>query len=324
MDVFSVNQQVLSRSFIEPPYSFPENIVWIDLLQPTPEEIHAVEKFLNIDLPTSEEMGQIEVSNRLFQEGKSVYMTTSTLMKAYSHEPEIRPISFVIVGNTLVTIRYVESTPFKDFMSHTSRLSPNQYHAVYIFIALVGALTNRLADILERIGHDVDMINRKMFRHSTLEHKQKIDFQEILWEIGRSGDLISKVRETLVSINRMAVYFSQVAATIGGTFDDNTLLQTEIHDLQSLLDHASFLTSKLNFILDATLGKINIEQNVIIKIFSLAAVIFLPPTLVASTYGMNFKLIPELDFKFGYPMALGFMVLSAVITYQFFKRKGWL
>src|SRR6185369_16676001 len=175
-------------------------------------------------------------------------------------------------------------------------------------------------------GDEIDQISREVFRNKTKNVTRKArDLQEIIERIGKKGDILALARESLVSITRLSSFHQ----TSDGTDPKSTReLKQELKVLQrdaaALSDHAAFLNSKINFLLDATLGLINLEQNQIIKIFSVAAVVFLPPTLVASVYGMNFDLMPELHLPFGYPLALVLMVGSAILPYLFFKRKGWL
>ena len=151
------------------------------------------------------------------------------------------------------------------------------------------------------------------------------DFESIIEQIGREGDLLGMVRESLVSINRLLTYHNAVEdADKKATRDARVRLKILQRDVASLSDHSSYLSGKINFMLDSTLGLINLEQNQIIKIFSIAAVCLMPPTLVASLYGMNFKHMPELEWTYGYPMAIGLMLISAIVPVIYFRRKGWL
>ena len=149
-------------------------------------------------------------------------------------------------------------------------------------------------------------------------------YNDILKTIGRKGDLTSKVRESLVSIGRLLLFLANEADGMRWAKDMRAQLKAMQRDVQSLSDHATYLTNKITFLLDAMLGVVSLEQNNIIKIFSVAAVVFMPPTLVASIYGMNFKHMPELDWEFGYPIAIVLMLVAAVLPYFFFKWKKWL
>jgi magnesium transporter len=193
-------------------------------------------------------------------------------------------------------------------------------------------VVDRAADHLERVGTIVDDTSRQIFntdRRSTSRRvrKKAPNLQELLEKIGEEGDFNSKMRESLVSIGRLAAFMSAIIEPLKQTRemkDHRSRIKILQRDIISLTDHASFLSGKITFLLEAVLGMISIEQNGIIKIFSVAAVVFLPPTLVASIYGMNFNVMPELKWALGYPFALGLMVLSAILPYLYFKRKGWL
>jgi magnesium transporter len=180
-------------------------------------------------------------------------------------------------------------------------------------------IVDRLADILEAIGREVDRLSRAVFRP-----QGAADYQTVLRGLGRQGDLVRYASDSLVSLERLYVFVTAAAAGGPGGKDGKARLKTLGRDTRFLSEHAGSLSAKLNFLLDATLGMISIQQNAIIKIFSVAAVVFLPPTLIASIYGMNFEVMPELHWLAGYPFALGLMVLSAVVSYWFFKSRGWL
>jgi magnesium transporter len=199
-----------------------------------------------------------------------------------------------------------------------------------ILISLLEAVVDRAADHLERVGSIVDDTSREIFNRSRTSggrRRKGPNLQTLVEKIGEEGDFTSKMRESLVSIGRMGAYMTAVLDTMKAAReikDHRSRLKILQRDIISLTDHATFQSGKINFLLDAVLGLINIEQAGIIKIFSVAAVVFLPPTLVASIYGMNFEFMPELKWVYGYPFALGIMVLSAVLPWLYFKRKGWL
>jgi magnesium transporter len=192
-----------------------------------------------------------------------------------------------------------------------------------ILMDLLDAVIDRAADILEKIGSDVDTIS-----HDILESEggmsRSHSFKEILKSIGRRGDHTSKVRESLVSIGRLLLYLAAEADSMKWAKDQRATIKGMQRDVQSLSDHATYLSQKINFLLDAMLGVVSLEQNNIIKIFSVAAVVFMPPTLIASIYGMNFRHMPELEFEHGYPLALALMLLAAVLPYFLFKWMKWL
>lgn len=291
--------------------------VWIDLLEPSPEEERQVEASLGIDVPTHEEMQEIEASSRLYVEDGALFMTVSVLHKATTDAPESSAVTFILAKDTLVTLRYADPLPFQTLTRKIER-SPGLGggSAESILMGLLEQIVDRLADIMEACVADLEAISREVFGEDG-GHNHK----NVLRRVGRVGDLATKAKESLLSLNRM-VLFLTAQPQIGK--ETRTRLKTLSRDVLSITEHATFVASKVTFLLDATLGLINIEQNNIIKIFSVAAVAFLPPTLIASIYGMNFRALPELEWTFGYPMALGLMVLSAVLPILYFKRKGWL
>ncbi len=304
------------------------DIVWIDVLAPTVEEDLQVEKLLGISLPTREEMEEIEVSARLYQEDDAEFMTLTAIVRSDTEDPETTPITFVLKANTLVTLRYAEPKAFANFLTRAQKPGAVQCSGgELIMMGLIEALCDRMADALENVGRGIDGVSRSVFRRKpgdkSLSNTQ--DLQAIIERIGRDGDLLTKVRESLVSINRVLTYHRTLDANDKQKVKDARARSKVLYrDVVALTDQATFLSNKINFLLDATLGLINLQQNQIIKIFSVAAVVFLPPTLVASIYGMNFKHLPELEWEFGYLWAIGVMITSAILPYYFFKRRGWL
>ncbi|MDX1606979.1 MAG: magnesium transporter CorA family protein, partial [Candidatus Competibacterales bacterium] len=270
--------------------------------------------------PTREEMEEIEVSSRLYQEDGALFMTAMILSRADTDDPRSTAVTFILSDARLVTLRHDEPRSFRLFAARAQRYQSDMRRGELVLTGLLEAIVDRTADILERVGSDLDAVSREVFAPP----RRGRDFHESLRRIGRIGDLGSKVQESLISIARLLTFYNQTLDTGKGSKELRGRIKTLSRDVQSLTDHASFLSSKISFLLDATLGMINIEQNAIIKIFSVVAVIFLPPTLVASIYGMNFALMPELGWRFGYPWALGLMVVSAILPFWFFKRRGWL
>ena len=296
-------------------------IVWIDLLNPTQDEERELEGLLRIDIPTREEMEEIEVSSRLYVEEGAVFMTATLPARADSDNLVMGPITFVLAGNRLITVRYHEPRAFTTFPQRAEKVSLGCTTGEAVLIALLEATVDRLADILERVQRDVEAISHGIFQQDS---GVKPDLNKVLREIGRKGDLGSHLRDSLVSLQRLAGFFGQTAAQQQNDKELRGRVKTLARDVQSLTDHATFLAAKITFLLDATLGMISIEQSNIIKIFSIAAGVFLPPTLIASIYGMNFVHMPELDWTLGYPLAGALMVASALIPWWWFKRRGWL
>ncbi|HET6520847.1 MAG TPA: magnesium transporter CorA family protein [Geminicoccaceae bacterium] len=319
--VYTAADGVLRRA--EPPAGdpIPEEAVWLDMLEPSAEEELAVEAALGIDIPTREEMREIEISSRLYEEDGALYLTAQVVAHADTDAPESTAITFVLTRSRLVTVRYADPKPFQSFATHAERHPSACATGEAAFAGLFEAIIDRSADILEAIGADMDAISRDVFAQG--EAAKGRDFQALLARIGRNGDLASKVRESLVSIGRLLSFSRQVLRTQPER-NIHPRLEAISHDITSLGDYAAFLSNKINFMLDATLGMINIQQTDIIKIFSIAAAVFLPPTLIASIYGMNFTFMPELHWLLGYPFALLLMIVSAILPYLYFKRRGWL
>ncbi len=301
-------------------------VVWIDLINPTPEEDAVVEQALGITIPSKAEMEEIELSARLYFEDRAQFMTLTALSNLDTDEPNKTPITFILKRPTLVTVRYAEPKPFIAYTTRAMRSgSVPCASGDDVLSGLLEAFIDRSADALERVGNEIDAMSRDVFRtREKKANRRQRNLSTVIEQIGRKEDLLTMVQESLVSITRVVSYHTAIdPASTKGAGGRQVLKQIQ-RDAVSLGEHARALSNKLTFLLDATLGLINLEQNQIIKLFSVAAVVFLPPTLVASIYGMNFKYMPELDWPFGYPMALGFMVLSAVLPYVYFKRKGWL
>ena len=301
-------------------YALLKEAVWIDLLTPTREEEQLVEGFLQFEIPTREDMVEIELSSRLYKENDMLFMTATMIAQSDSLDPKHDPVTFILSRQQLITIRYIEPLSFKLVIAHLKRLV--RHNAETIFIELLDATVDRLADILELVGRRLDDYSKTLFRPQN-DKDDKLDYQQLILTIGANGELNTKARESLVTFNRLITFLGQTGNT---TVDDegHQRLITLSKDIVSLSDHVNFLSSRVNFLLDATLGMVNIEQNNIIKIFSVAAVIFLPPTLVASIYGMNFHFIPELAWHYGYFFAIGMIIFAAWVPYKYFKYKKWL
>jgi magnesium transporter len=324
LNVYVADQRgCLAKAGVAPDQPLPPEAIWIDLVSPTPDEERQVEALLGVEVPTREEMQEIEVSSRLYEENGALYMTAPVVTKADTEHPQAGAVSFIVAGDRLITVRYAEPQSFTLFSARCQRAPGPYTRGDAVMAALLDALIDRIADVLEHIGMEVDDISHEIFEHPA-KPRRGGNFQSILRRLGRRGDLTSKVRESLVGLGRVLMFLSQASTAQKIAKNLRDRLRTMTRDVRSLTDHASFLSSKINFLLDATLGMINIEQNAIIKIFSVVAVVFLPPTLIASIYGMNFEYMPELHWPFGYPMALLLMLGSALAPLLYFKRRGWL
>jgi magnesium transporter len=300
--------------------------IWFDLLSPTAEETLLVEQSVGIDIPSKGEMEEIELSARLYHEDGAEFMTVTAVVNLDTDEPAKTPVTFILKGTTLVTVRHAEPKPFSLFAARAQRPDAGCFAGEDVMLGLVEAMIDRIADALEWVSNEVDGISRVVFRGKAgTAAKQTRSLQSIIEQIGRKGDYLSMIGEGLVSLTRLLTYHTAIEARVRqGSRDPRQKIRSLQRDALSLSDHNARLSDKINFLLDATLGLISLEQSQIIKIFSVAAVVFLPPTLVASIYGMNFDFMPELDWRAGYPFALVLMVVSAVLPYLYFKRRGWL
>lgn len=304
--------------------ALPESAVWIDLIKPTPEEDRAVERLAGIAVPTRDEMQEIEISSRLYIENGARYMTATLMCQSDTDMPKTTPVTFILAGHRLVTVRYDEPKPFALVEHKLARSCSPSISGEMVLMELLDAVIDRCADILERVGSELDTVSHDIFEPESARHGHAKQYSQILIQIGRKGDLTSKVRESLVSIGRVVTFMSAVMEGVKWSKDMREQLKTMQRDVVSLTDHASYLSSKITFTLDAMLGVVNLEQNNIIKLFSVMAVVLMPPTLIASVYGMNFKQMPELEWAHGYPMALVMMVAAAIGPYVFFRWKKWL
>jgi magnesium transporter len=238
--------------------------------------------------------------------------------------PKTTPVTFIISGHRLITVRYDEPRPFMIVGNKLARNCSPTVTGESVLMDLLDAVIDRAADILERIGSEVDQISHDIFEPEVGRADRTRSYNEILKAIGKKGDLASKVRESLVSIGRLLLYLANEADSMRWAKESRAQLRGMQRDVHSLSDHAAYLSNKIQFLLDAMLGVVTIEQNNVIKIFSVAAVALMPPTLIASIYGMNFKHMPELDWSWGYPIAIALMLLAAALPYFFFKWKKWL
>lgn len=300
------------------------DVVWVDLLDPTKEEEQELERQLHLEVPTREEMAEIETSSRLYFDRHGLFLTADIASQADPANPRIEPITFIVTAERLITVRYVQFRAFPTFLAECQRHPLTELNPWLTMTGLIEAIVDRSADVLERIGGDLDALSQRVFRHSGPDKRQVAskDLEQVLLQVGQSHDLVTKVRTSLVSFTRLISFALQhrdlhaeaVVVRLGAVKED----------LASLRDFDNVLSAKVDFLLEATMGLINIEQNAIIKLFAVLSVIFMPPTLIASIYGMNFKILPELEWHYGYFMALGMMLAAAVLPYLYFKLRRWL
>jgi magnesium transporter len=323
LSVYVQNGTALERIPVESGAELPEAAVWIDLVTPTVQEDRMVESLLGIAVPTREEMQEIEVSSRLYVENGARYMTATLMCQSDTATPKTTAVTFILSKHRLCTVRYDDPRPFAIVEHKLGRACGPKVTGDSVLMDLLDAVIDRSADILERVAAEVDQVSHSIFEPD--EAKGQASYNDVLKALGRKGDLTSKVRESQVSVGRLLSFLGHEAEVMKWNKDVRTQLTSMQRDVISLTDHASFISNKVTFLLDAMLGVVNIQQNAIIKIFSIMAVVFMPPTLVASIYGMNFHTgMIELDWQYGYIWALCLMVIVAVLPIAFFKWKKWL
>ncbi len=304
-----------------------EQIFWIDLLTPDATELRFAEELCAIEMPTKDEMREIEATSRLYCEDGGRFMTTTVLSRVETDEPMIAEITFILKGRMLVTIRHTDSYSFRVF-SHQLLRTPNTNRDL-VFIGLLETLVDRQADVLERFGTDLDALSKKVFgTHHTRKNKEDDpdtdDLRDALEELGRVGDLITRQRDALVNLLRLITYAGNEDSCMDSHDSLYVPLRPVSRDVNSLSEYASFLSNKINFMLDAVLGLINIEQNDIVKVFTIMSVVFLPPTLIASVFGMNFKHMPFLETTWGAWLSIAIMVLAGLVPLVIFKLKRYI
>lgn len=300
---------------------------WIDLFQPTDEEKARVEAATKLTIASEADLAEIETSSRLAYDGNALYLSMPLIAKAEGQPADTRPIGFVLSKDRLITIRFNRSKAFHNFLDTQHRAPMESVAPIDIFMLMMEAICDRLADLLETIRDDLDRISKQIF----LENGDGLgrgrtkgnELQDVLKAIGRAGDLMSRVRDSLLGVGRILPYVAQIAAPwIDREMRDR--IKSLRQDVSSLSDYDGHLNGKMQFLLDATLGLINTTQNNIIKVLTVVSVVGVPPTLVASIYGMNFKDMPELNWDFGYPYGLAMIFLSAIIPLIWFRMRGWL
>jgi magnesium transporter len=319
---------IIERRAIGPDDTLPVSALWIDMFEPTEGDRARVDAALGLAIPTHAEMLEIEPSARLYSENGALYMTATILARTDESNPTADAFTFVLAKRSLVTVRFHDPRPVHTYGARIVRLPATCTSGEEALLGLLETFVDRIADILEKAGLDLDNISRSIFGRSTTltrQTEQEQDMQQVLRQLGRIEDICSTARESMLGLVRL-IRFLDVSVELEAKKQAKELkarIKTVNRDLVSLMEHADFDSRKVNFLLDATLGLINIEQNRIIKLFSVVSVVLMPPTLVGTIYGMNFKSMPELDWSFGYPMAIVLMLASAILPYLYFKKRGW-
>ncbi len=300
--------------------------VWIDLSSPSAEEEALVEQAIGIGVPTREEMVEIEQSSRLYIEDGARFMTASLLCHASDESPEAAAVTFILARNRLITVRYTEPRAFGAVATHLARTCPPNLTGEMILVEILEAVIDRSADMLEQVGLEVDRLSRRVFDEKTDKKSGNASqrHRAILSEIGRKERLVSATRESLASLQRLVSFLGADTGGLSVTKESKASVKSMSRDVSGLSDYAAFISGKLQFMLDATIGLVGLEQNNIIKIFAVLSVVLMPPTLIASIYGMNFAHMPELQWTYSYPLTVSVMILSGILPYVFFKWRGWL
>jgi magnesium transporter len=294
---------------------------WVDLLTPLPGENEAAQA-LGIEVPTLEDMEEIEISNRLYREAGTDYMTVVLPGRNLDGDSISAPVTFILTPQQMFTVRHHHLRPFETYPTRADKVGPGCTDPDRLFLSLVEEIIGRLADHLEGAGKALDQVAREVYAEGGSADGAAL--QSALRRTGREGEAISRVRLALLTMERMLSYFGQTLHEAYRGESLRPLVKGLTRDLQALEVHADFLSARVGLASDATLGMINLSQNQTIKIVSVVAAVFLPPTLIASVYGMNFDVMPEIHWTWGYPMAVGLMLAAAAGTFLFFRWKKWL
>jgi len=300
--------------------------LWIDLHDPSAAGIAVVEGMIGLRLPSRDTQREIEASKRLSRHGDALVMTLPVLTGATSFEPRNSAVTFILRGSLLVTVRHDAPKAITNYIDDLRQNPEPPGSGGDVFLGLMEAVVERIADVVQGVEDELDFVSHRIFHQHTPDNRRRRagsrELEAQLRTIGRNGDLAAKARETLLGMKRMVAFLPKGDLGPGGA-EGRIRLEVIERDAHSLAEHIDFMANKTNFLLDATLGVIGIQQNQIIKLFTIMSVLFLPPTLVASWYGMNFKVIPELQWDYGYLYAIALAVLTALVPYVVFKRKGW-
>lgn len=307
--------------------TLPPGINWIDALRPDAREITFLERVLGIQVPTLAGLSEIESSSRLRTEKDWIYVSIPMIYRVEGFMPSLTPLGFVLSKELLLTVRFKPMKAFDDCKDNLHRhpLLPGGLGAL---VALMEVIIDHGADILETAATDLDHLSEQIFGSQKKEpqhlgpRQDNERLNKVMRKIGLNGDLTSKIEDVLLGMTRMLPYI----VTNADSYLDSAMrakLKSLQRDVASLNDYETHLTDKIHFLLDATLGLTNIEQNNIFRILTVVSVVGIPPTFFASMWGMNFKNMPELDWPHGYIMALGVIALSAIIPVVWFRKHGW-
>lgn len=291
---------------------------WIDLRSPTPDEVERVHRTTGLRVPGEAEVSEIESSSRLsFEDG--AYYVSSPFVSLADDALVLTPVGFVLSEKCLLSVRFAELTSFE--VAHKRCHEQQVESGAEALLRIFEVVVDRSADELERAGAECDDLSRGAFRGA--DSKDKQDLRAALRRVGAIAEKASRIRDTLLGLGRICAFVME-SGIKGAPRVDEARMKAIRTDIASLTDYESYLVGKVQFLLDATLGFISIEQNEIVKTLTIASVVGIPPVLVAGIYGMNFRYMPELNWHWGYPMALALIVITGVIPLLWFKRRGWM
>ena len=289
------------------------SVIWIDMLLPTIEEVKAVENLFDMKFPTKQESEEIELSSRYWEENNRIEINSYFLIND-NNSAFNETVSFILQGNLLISVRYKKLQSFDTFTKKLL-ISPREFKTGYsIFCQIIDIRIDADADTIENLSKEITKIRKHVFTDYSN------DDEEILEKISTFEDLNMKIRENLTDKQRILNSLLKSQKFV----DDKHELPIMLKDIKSLIDHTNFNFERLDYLQNIFIGILSIEQNKVIKIFTIVNVIFLPPTLIASIYGMNFDLIPELHWEYGYVISIILMVISSITPILIFKKKGWI
>jgi magnesium transporter len=304
----------------------PPGVIWFDLLDPTDDEKRRVERALDVRIPSEQDLSEIEVSSRLMLEKNLLYLSSPAVTLNEHGEADLTPIGFVIGPKVIVTIRFAP-LPIFDNVIKRIQTDTGLENGMCVFTALLEAMVDRGADVMERLGAEVDRLSRSVFRGGLNRSKGPVrstrQLRAALANIGVLADRLAKGRDVLLGAERIASFAGDVGQD-WITKDSRLRLDAVSKDLASLSDYETRLSDKIQMTLDAVLGFISIEQNDLFKILTIVSVVGVPPTLLAGIWGMNFKNMPELSWDWGYPLAWLAIIASGLAPLVWFKIRGWL
>lgn len=302
----------------------PQRPVWLDLQSPTAEEETLVESEHGIRIPTHAQLQEIETSSRLRLEGQTLLMSMPLSVQDNRFANRPLPLGFVLNPDILITIRYCNIHAFPDVQATLLREHADCTSAA-VFCRLLEAMVDLSADRLEQIGADLGAVSLRIFGspEQALPRRQRLNgaMHRHLIGVGQTGELLSRIRESLLGLMRIVSFSAQSGAWLPA--DIQARLKTVRHDLESLSDYESHLSGKTQFLQDAILGFINTQQNDIFKVLTIVSVVGVPPTLIAGIYGMNFHNMPEYEWKYGYQWGLGVIAVSIILPILWFKWRKW-